>query len=358
MKRFLLVMMLVGMTLLGVILYQTDLGEVWGRLQKLGWSGFGLVLLVYLVCAIAQAIAWLYTLRGVPATPRTAYELWKVWMVGFALETTTPLAGLGGEPVKAFLLKRHYGVRYRDATASFVLTRTTDLIGQAVFITVGVALMFRSGFLALPYRLAAGSGLALMILFVTTAVVAQQQRTLGRLRHWLERGWLGGRQLSARVVAALDSLHDIDDRLADYYTDERRRFALSVGWAIFDWFIGTLAIYFALQFLGHPISAANAVVIESFLVLVPLDVFLRAGGPRHAGRSAGAHLRSGGRLGGARGRTLGDPPGARHHRISSASPSAGPVTSHAKTWPRHGTRRQESPATVEIRPTCEGTCQG
>jgi len=266
-------MMLIGMTLLGVILYQTDLGEVWGRLQKLGWSGFGLVLLVYLVCAIAQATSWLFTLRGVPVGLRSAYELWKVWMVGFALEAMTPLAGLGGEPVKAFLLKQHHGIRYRDATASFVLARTTDLTGQAVFITVGFILMFRSGFLSLPYRLAAGSGLALMILLVTFAVAAQQQRTLGRLRGWLERSWLGRRELSARVVIALDSLRDIDDRLADYYTDERRRFALSVGWAVFDWFIGTLAIYFPLRFLGHPVSAATAIVIESFLVLVRSTLF-------------------------------------------------------------------------------------
>jgi len=272
-KRFLLVMMLIGMTLLGVILYQTDLGEVWSRLQKLGWPGFGFILLICLVCAVAQAAAWLFTLRAVPATPGWLYELWKVWMVGFALEATTPLAGLGGEPVKVFLLKRHYGIRYRDTTASLVLARTTDLIGQAVFITVGFVLMFRSGFLTMPYRLAAGSGLALMIVLVATVVAAQQQRTLGRMRRWLERGWLGGRRLSARAVAALDSLHDIDEHLASYYSAERRRFALSVGAAVVDWFIGTLAIYFALGFLGHPVSPANAIVIESFLVLVRSTLF-------------------------------------------------------------------------------------
>jgi uncharacterized protein (TIRG00374 family) len=272
-KRFLLVMMLVGMTLLGVILYRTNLGEVWSRLRQLGLAGFGLILLVYLACAVAQTVSWLFTLRATPATPQWLYRLWTVWMVGFALEATTPLAGLGGEPVKAFLLKRHYGIRYREAAASLVLTRTTDLIGQAVFITVGFALMLRSGFLPGPYRLAAGSGLALMILLVTAAVAAQQQRTLGRLRRRLERGWLGGRRLSARAVAALDSLHDIDEHLAGYYSTERRRFAFSVSSAVADWFVGTLAIYFALRFLAHPVSAADAVVIESFLVLVRSTLF-------------------------------------------------------------------------------------
>jgi hypothetical protein len=175
--------------------------------------------------------------------------------------------------VKAFLLKRHYGIRYRDATASLVLTRTTDLIGQAIFITMGFALMFRSGALPAPYRLAAGSGLVLMVLFIAAVLAAQQQRMLGRLRRWLERGWLGGRRLSARAVAALDSVHDIDDRLADYYTAERGRFALSVGAAFADWFIGAFAIYYALRFLAYPVSPADAIVIEAFLVLVRSTLF-------------------------------------------------------------------------------------
>lgn len=269
-------MMLVGMTLLGVTLYRIDLTEVWHRLLQLGWMGFAVVLLVYFICAIAQVASWLFTLRMVPARPGWLYRLWKVWMVGFAFETTT-LAGLGGEPIKAILLKRHYGIRYREATASVVLTRTTDLMGQALFICIGFALMFRREALALPYRVTAGAGLALILLLIVVAFAAQQQRTLGRLRRWLERGWLGGRRLSARAVTALDSFHDIDERLLAYYSGERLRFGLSVASAFADWVIGVFAIYFALGFLGHPVSFADAVVIEAFLVLVRSTLFFVPG---------------------------------------------------------------------------------
>lgn len=266
-------MMLVGMALLGVILYQTDLVEVWALLVRLGWRGFGLVLLVYLVCAGTQVGSWLFTLPGIPTSISWLRRLWKVWMVGFALEATTPLAGLGGEPIKVFLLKRHYGIRYRDAAASLVLTRTTDLIAQVLFIVIGFGFMLQSALLPRPYRVAAAAGLGTMILFIALIVAAQQQRTLGRVRRWLERGWLGGRTLSAQALVALDALHDIDERLLVYYRAERGRFALSVASAFADWMIGAVAIYVALRFLGYPVPVTAAIVIESFLVLVRSTLF-------------------------------------------------------------------------------------
>ena len=64
MKRLMLVMLLVGMALLGVILYQTDLGEVWSRLQEVGGWGITLVLLFYLLGTVSVSASWLLTLPG------------------------------------------------------------------------------------------------------------------------------------------------------------------------------------------------------------------------------------------------------------------------------------------------------
>lgn len=273
MKRFMLVMLLVGSVLTGVIVYQTNLSEVWTRLRALGVWGFGAVLSIYLVCTIAQAGSWLFTLHAEPLTPRWLYRLWKVFMVGFALERSTPLAGLGGEPAKAVLLKRHYGLRIRDASASLVLTRTTDLIAQVIFISIGTVLMFRSEALPEAYRFAAGGGLALFAVCILLFFLAQKGGALSRVQAWLEGGWLRGRSLSERTVRALAALQDLDQRLVSYYTAERGRFSLSVGAAFAEWMLGALAVDLALDFLGRPVPFADAVVIESFLVLVRSTLF-------------------------------------------------------------------------------------
>jgi uncharacterized protein (TIRG00374 family) len=272
-KRFMLVMLVLGAVLTGVILHQTNLSEVWARLQALGVWGFGLVLSIYVLCSIAQAGSWLLTMHATPPGPRWLYRLWKVLMVGFALERSTPLAGLGGEPAKAVLLKRHYGVRIRDASASLVLTRTTDLIAQVLFISIGTALMLGSDALPEPYRLAAGGGLALFSLCILLFFLAQKGGAVSRVQGWLERGWLRGRTLGERTLRALEALQDLDRRLVTYYSAERGRFSLSVGAAFVEWMLGAVAVDVAMDFLGRPVPFADALVIESFLVLVRSTLF-------------------------------------------------------------------------------------
>jgi uncharacterized membrane protein YbhN (UPF0104 family) len=230
-KRFMLAMVLIGIALLGVIVYHTDLGEVWAHLRQI--PAWGLLL------------------------------LFAVYFVG----VTAALGGMGGEPIKAIVMKRHYGVPYRDASASLVLNRTTDAIGLLAFISIGLALMVHAQLLPLTYRAGAVAGLAFLAVGVSLFVWVQRGRAFSRIRHWLEQGRLGDR-LSARVVAALDVLRDVEDRLVGFYAQHRRWFALSVAAAFLNWATGALATYIAMDLLGHPISLVDAVVIEACMLLV------------------------------------------------------------------------------------------
>jgi uncharacterized protein (TIRG00374 family) len=242
-----------------------------------GPAGLALVLALYALGTLALAASWLVTLRQVPPSAAWLLRLWRVWLVGTALEYTMPLGTLGGEPAKVILLKRHHGLRVRDVTSSLVLARTTDLVAQLAFIGAGFALLLQRGLLPLPYRVAAGSGLALLALGVLFFFVAQQRRLLGRLRGRLERGWLRGRLLSERAAAALDSLHDIDEHLVDFYRGERRRFWASTGLAFLEWTSSALASYVAVNALGYPIGLADALVIEAFLGLIRSTLFFVPG---------------------------------------------------------------------------------
>lgn len=273
MRRFMLLMLLLGISLLGVILSRTDLGEAWARLAQLGLLGLAPLLALYLAGTVALAASWLLTLGCVPPVLAWLWRLWRVWLVGNALEYTTPFGTLGGEPAKAILLKRHYGLRVRDVTSSLVLTRMTDLLAQMVFISVGFALILAAAILPLPYRVAAGSGFVLLGVGALSFFIAQQRRVLGRVRGWLERGWLRRRPVSEKVLAALDAVHDIDDRLALFHREEKGRFWLSVGAAFLEWSSGALAAWVAVHALGYPISLAEALMIEAFLALVRSTFF-------------------------------------------------------------------------------------
>lgn len=276
MKRFVAAMLVLGVVLLGIVLARTDLAEVGRNLARLGPGAVAGILVAFLLGHVALAASWLLTLPQAPLTPRWLYRLWKVLMVGSALEAVTPFASLGGEPVKAILLKRHYGIRYTAGAASLVLTRMTDLFAQVAFIGVGLALLLQAGHLPLAYRWSSVAGMAVLLLMVAGFLLVQTERGFSRLRAWLERGWLGER-LSARAVAALDAAHEVEDELVDFYEVQRGRVAVSSLAALLEWIGNTVAVWIAVNAFGSPIGLDDALVIEAFMALIRTVFFFVPG---------------------------------------------------------------------------------
>jgi len=267
-----LAMVAIGVLLLALILSQTDLAQVAELLARVGPLGALGLLLVFALSFLGEGATWLWALPGVPLNTRWLGRFCGVALAGQALEYVTPLAGLGGEPMKAMVMKRHYGVPYRDASASLVVTRMTDLVAQILFMAVGLALMWRASLLPLGYRIGALAGLCLFAAAIAVFIALQYFRGFSKLRAWAERGALGER-LGARAVSALDAVNDVEGKLSHYYTNERKRFVLSTLAALWSWIIGSLAGWWALALLGHPVSFADALVIEAFMMLVRSVLF-------------------------------------------------------------------------------------
>jgi uncharacterized protein (TIRG00374 family) len=286
-RGFLFVMLLAGAGLLAVILRETDLTEVASRLQQIGLAGALAIVAVHAAGYVGLAISWLYAIRGAELRASRVYSLWKILMVGTALDTVTPLGGLGGEPAKALLLKRQLGVSYTDAAASLVITRMTDLAAQVIFIGVGLGLVLRADYLEPRERLAAGLGLAVFSAAITGFFAVQRWRGFSRFRAWLESGAFGSRELAARLSVGFDALVRVEDQLVHYYSAERRRFLLSVIGAFADWCSGAMAVFIAMWLLGHPVSAADALVIEAFVILVRSTFFFV---PGDLGTQEAAHV--------------------------------------------------------------------
>ena len=273
MRAFVLAMLLLGAALLALVVRETDLSEVAARLRDVGPGAAAAVFGAYFLGFPGRALAWQLTLPQIPLTPRWLYRAWKMTMFSCALDRVTPLGGLGGEPVKAVLLKRDFGVRYRDATASLVVSRTTDVMAQVVFIAIGFLLLLGIPGIPHAYRLGAGLGLAGFALAVLLFFVAQRWRALAPIRRWIVSGHLRCPRLGHRALAALDALGDVEEALVVFYRDQRGRLAASLTASFCEWMTGAVAAYLAVNALGHPIGFADALAIESFVVLVRSALF-------------------------------------------------------------------------------------
>jgi uncharacterized protein (TIRG00374 family) len=263
------ILLLVGMAVLGVVLYQADLPAAWVRMREVGWLGVAVVFALYGVTFGAEIVAWDLTLPSARLTPSWIARLWTTQMVGEAVNSLTPLASMGGEPVKIALLKKRYGVSYREATASLFLIQTITNIALVVFVSSGFVLMWMTGALPPGYRLAAGSGLVVLTLGMLSFFLVQRYQGVSRIG-----GRLGRTRFGARALAVLEIVRDIEGRLIEFYTKDTGLFFIAIVLAFLNWALGAVEIACMLYFLGHPVSFSDAWVIESLFVLVRAALFV------------------------------------------------------------------------------------
>jgi uncharacterized protein (TIRG00374 family) len=246
-----------GAALLVLLLYHTGLDELGDHFDRLEWQS-PLILIPYLCVAFVDAISWRWSL---PAAVRRAppfLTLFLSRMAGEAVNSVTPTATLGGEPVKAHLL-RAYGVPSSDGLASIVVAKTSLTIAQSLFTALGFVVFL--GFMGHAYL----AGLALVallgVLVVFTWALVRAQRRNPAMAVWraLDRviptvGFVRRLEAGARAV---------DERLEAFYQGEQGAFARATLWNFVGWMFGVAEVQLIVTLAGHPISWTEAFVIEA-----------------------------------------------------------------------------------------------
>ena len=264
-----ILLLLAGAALFAAILYETDLAEVWSKVRLIGWWGIAAVFGLYVISVSADVLAWLVTFRSLPLRPRWFLRLWHVHVAGDALNSVTPGAPFGGEPVKAALLNGRYGIRYKEIAATLVLMQTVLVGSQVIFLVVAVVLMLQVSAMPGPYKIAAVVGLAALTMGLALFFLAQRYRLLSRVGRWLGRGWLG-----VKALRAVRHIRHIEGRLIHFYLERGRRCAAAVSLEFLNWLLGAVEVFIIMRLLDSPISFAEAWVIEGSVILVRSIFFL------------------------------------------------------------------------------------
>lgn len=185
-------------------------------------------------------------------------------LAGEAFNLATPTAALGGEAVKAWLLR---GVAPLEASVpSVIVAKTTITIAQGLFLLVGVVLAWSSALPDSPLL----SGMLWLLAVETVAlagfVIAQTRGMFA---------W-GGRLVAQLGVPAggSEALGRIDDVLARFYRGAPLRLALSIGFHLLAWLLGSLETWLILNFLGVGVSLTTATVIEAFGTAIRFATFV------------------------------------------------------------------------------------
>jgi uncharacterized protein (TIRG00374 family) len=267
MKALRILFLLLGLALLTAIVVRTDLSAVAGYVQHLKW-GFLAVLGVYLTAFLVDTLSWQYLIRPFRRDWPWFYALWKVRMVGAAVNRVTPFVGLAGEPVKAVLMKKFLGLEYGEGVASLVVAKTANLMALVVFLCGGLTLTISYGYLSPAYELAAAIGLAVLIIGIASVFAVQRLRVTSAVWEWLSRKHFG-----RRLAEVLHHIQNFDNRLLESYAGDHGKFSMAFALTFINWVLGAVELYLILWLFGHPVSMVEAWCIEAVVELVIAGAF-------------------------------------------------------------------------------------
>jgi len=277
-----LIFLFIGVALLGVVLLNTDLSELWRQVSAVGVAGMLLVMLVYALYFGADALSWQIVLPAAPLSPRWIGRLFVVRMIGEAYNNITPTASLGGEPIKAWLLKSNWGIPLRDAGASLIIAKTTSMFSLVLFVAIGVLMLTGHPQLNATHKAVAVAGLAFIVLNAVVFFLMQRLR----LSTFVARK-LGDSRFGKKLAGGIAAAEDIDRQFEHFYRQHRVRLAWSFALAMVNWVMGVLEVYVILACIGHPTTFAEVWMIECMVQLVRTVTFFI---PAGLGTQEGAFL--------------------------------------------------------------------
>src|SRR3984893_964592 len=129
------VLAIVGLVVIAWSIHHIGWAPVLEALARLTWWQLVLVCLPYAAIMAVDTLGWRFAFPG-DAAP--FHRLFGARLAGEALNLVTAVGSVGGEAVKAWLIRRD--VAYAESVPSVVIAKTTMTIAQALFLLVGVAL--------------------------------------------------------------------------------------------------------------------------------------------------------------------------------------------------------------------------
>ncbi len=271
MTKIRIVLLTLGILALTIMIYQVGPQTIFIEIKSLGLALL-IIYIPYLISYSCDTLGWRATLAGYRR--HIAFkDLFLARIAGETVNNLTPLAYLGGEPVKAYILLHRFGVPLVQGLASVVIAKTTMTIAEIIFILLGIMLA--------SFRIEGGGPLLSLLLLVLLGGIISVGLFFLAQRRGLFGGFLSllGR-LGIRIPFLMkreESLRSLDRAISDFYIRDRRSFFRSLSFFLLGWIAGAFEVYLLLYFLHIPIDLSVAIIIEALASMIKSVAFLIPG---------------------------------------------------------------------------------
>ena len=269
MKLLKVLLIALGLYILYVTVRGVGLENITQNVLTLKWRLLPL-LFFYPVIFFWDTLGWGYAFPKKLPDHVPLPGLYAIRIIGETLNAVVPFsASLGGEPVKAQLLKQRYGIPLADGYASILIVHTTFWASLNLFVIGGILITLKTMPLppvlwnsVLAFLLTLGIAAALLIIGLHLGVF-KRVHAIGE--KWK---WWGTLSLdkSRRFL-------ELDNQIKKFFTADPKRFVLSTFFNFLGWFTGVFEVYYTAKILGMPIGWTEAWLFEALIQVLRIITF-------------------------------------------------------------------------------------
>ena len=233
------VSVLIGLIIFGFFLYQLGIEAVLLIIDNINFFYLGIYTLFTSMVFVMWTIRWQIILYGYGKKPGF-FRLLKQTIAGYSVAYITPTIRLGGEPLRAFMLKKEAGIDYKTGSSSIIIDKFIEFLGTIIFgviglffvLTLKIDILLKLGFMFIIF-------LAIIILAVFYYRSLNGKGSFSSLFNFL-------RLHKVKKFQGFDkTLIEVEEQIEDFFKNHKKYFLLS----LFSYIIYIAIVFFETKFL-------------------------------------------------------------------------------------------------------------
>ena len=275
----------IGVFVIFIMIKSIGFDVICQNLKQTGWWFFaiiGLWVFVYLFNAISLFII---IRDGSEASKGVSFlRTLKLIISGYAINYTTPVGLLGGEPYRILELKPVLGTK--KATSSILLYAMMHFVSHLILWMMAVPMVALTvASLSLGIEIVLWCVLAGSILLIAWAMRVYKTGLIKRAVAIGKRIPFVKKRISAMADHKMDQIEELDQLISNLYNNRRSSFYYSLGFEVVSRLIGCMEIYIMLYSVGADITVFQSIIIVAYaslfanlLFFSPMQLGTREGG--------------------------------------------------------------------------------
>ncbi|MGL5637221.1 MAG: lysylphosphatidylglycerol synthase transmembrane domain-containing protein [Bacteroidales bacterium] len=275
----------IGAATILFMVYKIGFQEIYDNLQKTGWW-FAAILGIWVVVYMINAVSFQLIIRdGSPESKKISFwRTLKLVISGYAINYTTPMGLLGGEPYRVMELKPALGVK--KATSAVILYAMMHFVSHLILWIMSVLLII----LYVPIT-QKGLIIALWCIFIACfllilwAFKGYKKGMVFKLFTFLAKIPFIKKKVTRYKNENEAHLKEIDELISDLYLNRKGTFFASLFAELVSRLVSCWEIFFMLYSIGQDVTYVQCVIVvalaslfANLLFFSPMQLGTREGG--------------------------------------------------------------------------------